>query len=94
MKKINDDTKDIIIAMIFFIGLFFIAIPSVVIAVSKIECKRYAEFANIKTKYTAITGCLVAYNGKTMTLDQFKMIQIPNAVYGAAEQTIKLKIDN
>lgn len=60
---------------------------------SKLECENYTKLSGIKSSWTISTGCLVNNDGKIITLAQYVRLQVPNAVYGNAEQNIKVKIE-
>ena len=60
---------------------------------SKQQCEKYTKLAGIEGIWSISTNCLVKSNGKILTLSQYVRLQVPNTVYGNAEQNIKVKIE-
>ena len=55
------------------------------------SCTKTAEIYNTESKYSIWTGCYIKNGDKFVTEQQFKNLQIPNAVYGNAQFDVNIK---
>lgn len=58
-----------------------------------VPCHKKAKLYESKTEWSFFTGCFIKKDGKMIPMELYEKMIMPNAVYGNAEQNIKVKIE-
>jgi len=93
MFDINDHPILLFFGVIFGIFLAIFAIISFWgIVIDRPACHKKADLYNTKTNWSYYTDCYAEKDGKMIPMELYEKMIMPNAVYGNAEQNIKVSI--